>query len=171
MSEPIPDVAGIPDVIAARALPALVELLYTDPIARPLLPSGGRVPMYFIRVGGLSIRCSDPDAGAEQLAAARALFGGKATPAASYDHDIEGYNLATSWQGVPLRVSVEIRRENEVAELRKQVADLQAAQGRLVEQRHQLLDPAVPPLSAAGPDVPPLELTTVQAPAELAVAE
>jgi hypothetical protein len=43
--------------------------------------------------------------------------------------------------------------------------------GALAEQRHQLLDPAVPPLSAAGPDVPPLELTAAQAPAGLVVAE
>jgi hypothetical protein len=168
MSEPIPDVAGIPDVIAARALPALVELLYTEPVARPLVATGALPIAFAVDEGELEIRCYNTDRGTEQLAAAQALFGNDISAPRPYGTSALESVVTSTWQGVPLKVTVKLAREDELAALRKQVADLQ---GRLVEQRHQLLDPAVPPLSAAGRDVPPLELTTVQAPAELAVAE
>jgi hypothetical protein len=141
MSEPIPDVAGIPDVEAARALLALIELLYTDPLARPLLPTGGRVPMYIVRAGGLSIRYADREAGVEQLNAATALFGGTVIPGTAYDHETEGRILTTTWREVPLRITVEVKREDELAALRKQaaaqaaeLAELKAAAGLVVAE-------------------------------------
>lgn len=122
MSEPIPDVT------AATALVDLITMLHTDPLARPLL-DGSMGPMYFVRShGGLSVRLRNPAKGNEQLAAAQALFGGELTPGSSHSPDVEEYLLTSTWQAVPLRLYVEVDREDELAELRKQVADLRAAQ-------------------------------------------
>jgi hypothetical protein len=126
MSEPIPDV---PDVVAVRALPALVELLHTDPLARPLVPAGTFDSTWFyVHRGALEITCHDSAKGGEQLSAARALFGGTVELGPSYSSSSETHVLTTTWQEVPLTVRIEIKREDEVAELRKQLADLQAAQ-------------------------------------------
>lgn len=131
MSEPIPDV---PDVVAARALPALVEMLHTDPLARVLAPASTYDSTWFyVHRGALEITCYDSAKGGEQLSAARALFGGTVALGPSYSSS-ETHVLTTAWQGVPLTVRVEIKREDEVAELRKQVADLQAAAGLVVAE-------------------------------------
>jgi hypothetical protein len=63
MSEPIPDV---PDVVAARALPALVELMHTDPLARPLRSASIYSSTYFyVHRGALEISCNNAEQGGE----------------------------------------------------------------------------------------------------------
>jgi hypothetical protein len=154
MSEPIPDVPDVPDVVAARALVALLELIHTDPVARVFLrqPGGWDSPYTSVSRGGLRFLPADHTAGAEQLAAARALFGdGDVTVEPDYSRTQERHTFHTMWQGVPLVILVKVEREDELAALRKQIAELTAREGALAEQRHQLYDPAVPPLAARQP--------------------
>lgn len=153
MSEPIP-VDAVPDVVAARALVALVELLHADPAARVLSEPrhhGIYVPSYSLFRSGLRLKPPTDGLGIEQLAAARAVFGdGEVTIEPGLNPDYEKHTLRTTWQGVRLEVVVEVSREDELTALRKENADLRAAQaspGALAEQRHQLFDPAVPPLA------------------------
>lgn len=125
MSEPIPAITtDIPPAATAAALIALIETLHSDPVAAPLaeVPAG-----FFLNPRGLSIRYSRPEKGVRQLEAARVLLGGTVTEEESYDLGSIGQRLATTWHGFPLDVHVKIPREDEVAELRKQVAELQAA--------------------------------------------
>jgi hypothetical protein len=131
MSEPIPDV---PDVVAARALVALVELIHTDPLARPLRSASIYSSTYFyVHDGALEISCNNAEQGGEQLSAARALFGGTTEAGSSYSQS-QQHVLASTWRDVKLTVRVDIKREDEVAELRKQLADLQAAAGLVVAE-------------------------------------
>lgn len=152
MSEPIPDTAagGIPDLTAAAALVHLITLLHTDPLARPLIGSTRDFHYFAVARGELSLRLDDPTLGAEQLASARSLFGGDTADENSYKTNAVGKVLRTTWRGVPLEVHVTVPREDEVAELKKQLAELREREGALLEQRHQLLDPAVPPLLESG---------------------
>lgn len=121
MSEPIPDVR------AAAALPDLVTLLHTDPIARPLLGDSIYTPYFTLTDGGLSIHYHDDRSGLEQLAAAQALFdGGEVSIEPGYSARNEQHTLSTTWQGVPLKVVVKVEREDELATLRKRVAELEA---------------------------------------------
>jgi hypothetical protein len=155
MSEPIPDV---PDVVAARALVALVELIHTDPVARPLLTSRfGMRPWCSVSQGSLRLAVPEGPA-AEQLAAVRTLFDVTGEEVESHLSDLERHRLSTTWRGVPLQIDVDAPREDEVATLQKRVAELtaelatvRAMEGALAEQRHQLYDPAVPPLAARQP--------------------
>lgn len=132
---------------AAAALISLILTLYTDPLAAPLTDA----PAFFLHRDDLSIRYSNREVGARQLEAARALFGGTVTEEDSYSTRTVRQKLTTAWQGLPLEVYVEIPREDEVAELRKQIGGLQAEayrDGQLAEQRHQLVDDVAPAPSA-----------------------
>lgn len=157
MSQPIPPVPDpdIADARAAAALVGLIALLHTDPLARPLLGSVVYSPRFTLAGGELSLRLSDLDAGAEQLAAAKALFGGTVAEETSYQTAAVAWCLTTTWQGVPFEVHVSVAREDEMAALRKQVADLQRERdaarplpGQLDEQRHQVHDAPAPHPSA-----------------------
>lgn len=154
MSDPIPDA---PDVVVARALVELVDLLHTDPAARVLVDPGVygvHAPRFTIYRGGLWLAATKHGSGIEQLAAARALFGsGEVTVEPGYSPDYELHTMRTSWRGVPLDVIVRVSREDELAVLRKEIAERDARAAALVEQRHQLHDAAVPPLAVAGPSL------------------
>lgn len=133
---------------AAAALISLILTLYTDPLAAPLTDGPG----FFLHRDDLSVRYSSPEIGVRQMEAARALFGGAVTDEESYSaHRIE-QKLTTTWRELPLSVYVQIPREDEVAELRKRLAQLESAQAyrqaQLDEQRHQVLDPVAPAPSA-----------------------
>lgn len=126
MPEPIPDSTNDaqPDVTPDAALIALIRLLYTDPLAEPLTDAPG----FFVNQLGLSIRYSNERSGVRQLEAARALFSGTVTDDNAYRRDAIGQVLTTSWQGHPLRVYVQVPREDEVAELRKRLAQYEHPQ-------------------------------------------
>lgn len=149
MSQPIqpPAVPEAPDVVAARALAALVVMLHTDPLAACLL--GGPVydrPFYGVNAGEVQVRYHGDRNGAERLAAARALFGGTVKTGNAYGTN-ETHELTTTWCGVPLKVAVKIPREDELEAARKRIAELEAEahrQALLEEQRHQLLDDVAP---------------------------
>lgn len=151
MSEPIPDAAaggGIPDLAAAAALLELIAHLHTDPLARPLVTAGFLGPMYYVGQGNIAVYLRNPAAGAEQLAAARVLFGGEVTDNGGNDGNVHK-KITSQWRGVQLRVHIKIAREDELAVARKRIAELESEvalrEGALIEQRHQLDDPAVPP--------------------------
>lgn len=156
MSEPIPDIpAGPPrDLIAAQALVDLVQLLHTDPLARPLLGHGASMntPWFYVFRGQLHLDLHMPAAGVEQVAAATALFGDTFTVddlRSTSDYVKHAMNI--TWRGVPFQVQVDVAREDELAAAQKRIAELEAAEARrrarLDEQRHQFLDPPVPPLA------------------------
>lgn len=126
MSEPIPasTPVTVPETTADAALIALIGLIYTDPLAEPLTENPG----FFLHPSDLAIRYSGKRKGVRQLEAARSLFGGTVTEEESYSPHTIGQKLTTTWHGFPLSVSVVIPREDELAELRKQLAELQAVQ-------------------------------------------
>jgi hypothetical protein len=153
MSEPIQPLStsGDADVRAAGALADLVRTLHTDPLATVLVsqPAHGR-PYYCVDGGTVEVCYYSAKNGAELLAAAAALVGGTVTVSKSHGAS-EKHTLTTTWRDVPLQVSVDIPREDELEVLRKEIAELQAAerfrQALLDEQRHQVaedvaLDPA-----------------------------
>lgn len=122
MPEPIdqiPDIAPAttPDDPAAAALIALIQVLYTDPLAAPLTDGPG----FFLHRDDLSIRYSNRAMGVRQLEAARALFGGAVTEEDSHSSHTIAQKLTAEWQGFPLSVYVQIAREDELAELRKRL--------------------------------------------------
>lgn len=145
------------DVIAARALAALVILIHTDPLAAPFraLPSYFS-PSYRVMGGELGVTCTVAQYGAGLLAAATALFGGTVEISEQYTSDTVQHALQTTWCGLPLRVAVVIPREDELTTLRKRLADLESEQeaarlrdGQVAEQRRTVADPAVPVLAVA----------------------
>lgn len=151
MSEPIPDAAtgGIPDLAAAAALVDLITLLHTDPLARPLL---GRTrydsPWFWVLRGELHLDFHSPATGAEQLPAAQALFDGTFTADRSRQGaGFDDHVMLVKWRGVPLRVTVEVAREDKLAAAQKRIAELEADAAR---REAALLDPAVPPLPKSG---------------------
>jgi hypothetical protein len=154
MSEPIPGAAEAPDVIAAAALAELVAMLHTDPLAAVLV-NGSRFdqPWYAVNAGELAVHYYSAKNAAEKLAAVTALFGGTVEISKTVSGGSETHRLKTAWRGVPLEVSVEILVEDEVAVLRKRLAELESAevyrQAQLAEQQHQVEDPAVPALAVS----------------------
>jgi hypothetical protein len=125
MSEPTDHAPHVPpDVSPDAALIALIRLLYTDPLAEPLTDEPG----FFVNRLGLSIRYGNERIGGRQLEAARGLFGGTVADDNAYRRDAIGQVLTTSWQGHPLRVYVQIPREDELTELRKRLAQYEPAE-------------------------------------------
>lgn len=61
------------------------------------------------------------------LAAAEQYFGGTAKLGSSNGLDTVERLLCTEWHGIPLEVSVPVPKVDEVAELRKRIAELEAA--------------------------------------------
>jgi hypothetical protein len=112
-------------------LAELVAVLYqdpTDPVSRVLIPVNQlyRPHLSLTSTGAIwmSYYMELPDP-TEVLATASAFFGGevKITEGGSIS---EKHTLHTAWLGVSLMVSVRMPREDELAALRKRVADLQA---------------------------------------------
>lgn len=154
MSDPIPDVPAVPDVTAAALLGDLVAALHADPltavmVSRPAYES----PFYKVKDGALSVDYYGIPDGAQVLTAAKSLLGGEVTVADGTLRNRETHTLTTLWGRVPLTVSVPIEREDEVAVLRKRLAELESAevyrQAQLAERQHQLADPAVPVLGVS----------------------
>jgi hypothetical protein len=133
MNNPIP----LPQ--AATALAELVAVLYqdeTDPVSRVLTSMEQYYRPYFSLDSFANIRMQylmRLPASAEVLSAATAFFGGTVR-ITDRQHDEETHQLHTDWLGVPLVVSVKVPREDELAALRKQVAELQAAAAPAVSE-------------------------------------